>query len=41
MHPGLVKIYWPVSGAVNTLRQQGITGVLKKIRNRFGKEEGQ
>lgn len=37
MHPKLVKLYWPVSGAVNTMRQQGISGILKKIRKRFGK----
>lgn len=37
MHPKLVKLYWPVSGAVNTMRQQGISGILKKIRKRFRK----
>lgn len=37
MHPKLVKLYWPVSGAVNTMRQQGVSGILKKIRKRFGK----
>lgn len=39
--PGLAKLYWPVSGAVNTLRQEGIAGILKKVSRQFGKEEGQ
>lgn len=39
MHPALIKVYWPVSGAVNTLRQEGVSGVLRKIRKQFGKEE--
>lgn len=41
MHPGLVKVYWPLSGAVNTLRQEGISGVWKKIRKQFGKGDEQ
>jgi hypothetical protein len=41
MHPKLVKLYWPVSGAVRTLHQQGISGVLKKIRKNLRKGEGQ
>ena len=38
-HPKLVKLYWPISGAVNTLRQEGVSGILKKLRKRFGKGE--
>lgn len=41
MHPGLVKFYWPVSGVVSTVRQQGISGLLHKIRKRIGRGEGQ
>lgn len=41
MHPCLVKIYWPVSGAMKTLRQQGVAGILRKIRKQFKKGEGQ
>lgn len=41
MHPKLITIYWPVSGAYNTLRQQGLSGLLGKVRKRFGKGEGQ
>lgn len=36
-HPRLVKFYWPVSGAVRTLRQQGISGLLNKILKRLGR----
>lgn len=38
MHPRLVKLYWPVSGAVDTLRQQGISGVIQKLRKRGRKQ---
>ena len=41
MHPKLVKLYWPVRGVADTLRQQGIRGVFEKIRKQFGKEDGQ
>lgn len=41
MHPKLVKLYWPVSGAVNTLRRQGVSGVLRKLRKHLRKGEGQ
>ena len=41
MHPRLIKLYWPVSGAANTLRQEGISGAVRKIRKRFGKGENQ
>ena len=38
-HPKIIKLYWPVSGAVNTLRQEGFSGIFRKIQNRFGKGE--
>lgn len=40
-HPRLIKLYWPVSGAVNTLRRQGISGVIRKIRKGLKEGEGQ
>ena len=40
-HPKLIRFYWPVSGAVRTLRRQGISGLLKKIRKNTGKGERQ
>lgn len=41
MRPGIAKLYWPVSGAVNTLRQKGFAGILKKVRNHFKEGDGQ
>ena len=41
MRPKLVKLYWPVSGAVRMLRQNSVSGLLKKIGNRIGKGDGQ
>lgn len=41
MHPKLVKLYWPVSGAVNTLQQEGVPGVWRKIRKQLGKGDDQ
>ena len=40
MHPRLIKLYWPVSGAVRTLGREGAAGVLRKIRKQLGKDEG-
>ena len=36
MHPEIMWLYWPVSGAFFTLREQGISGLLKKIRKQLG-----
>ena len=41
MHPRLIRFYWPVSGAVHTLKEEGIAGVWRKIRKQLGKEENQ
>ena len=41
MRPGLAKVYWPVGGAVSTLRREGISGVWKKVWRQFEKGEGQ
>ena len=30
-HPKLIRLYWPLAGAVRILRQQGMAGVMKKI----------
>ena len=32
MHPKLIRLYWPVKGAVKTLRERGVRGILEKIR---------
>ena len=40
-HPKLVRYYWPVAGAYRTLRDQGVSGIMKKIiqRRRKGEQE--
>lgn len=30
-HPRLIKLYWPVAGGIRTIRDQGITGMIRKI----------
>ena len=40
-HPKLIKLYWPIAGGVNTLREQGISGVTKKMIKHFRKGEQQ
>ena len=37
-HPTLIRFYWPLSGAVNTLRRQGLSGVIQKLRT--GRNKG-
>lgn len=39
MRPELMKLYWPAAGAVRTLRKEGISGLVRKITGRFGKED--
>ena len=34
MHPKLVRFYWPVKGAVRTLRRDGIPGLIQKLFRR-------
>lgn len=40
-HPKLVRLYWPVRGGLDTLRDQGMTGVFQKIRKHVERGEGQ
>ena len=41
MHPERMKLYWPVSGAVTTLREQGLSGLIQKIRKQLRKGDSQ
>lgn len=34
LHPKLIRYYWPVKGALATLRKEGIPGLVKKINRR-------
>ena len=36
-HPKLIRLYWPLAGAVRTLRETGLGGLWRKIRKQFGK----
>lgn len=38
-HPKLIRAYWPIAGAVRTLREQGVTGAARKITKHFRKGE--
>jgi hypothetical protein len=40
-HPKLIKLYWPVAGAVSTLREQGISGAFGKMIKHLRKGEQQ
>lgn len=39
MRPELIGLYWPVAGAVRTLREQGISGLTRKIAGHLRKGE--
>jgi len=41
MHPEVMWLYWPVAGGISTLKEQGISGLLKKIRRQLGKGDDQ
>ena len=41
MHPRLIRLYWPISGAVRTLKEDGLGGVFKKAVKVLGKGEDQ
>lgn len=39
MHPKLIRLYWPLDGAVRTLRKDGVKGLMGKIRKQLRKGE--
>lgn len=41
MHPEIMWLYWPVAGGISTLKQQGLVGILKKIRKQLGRGNDQ
>ena len=41
MHPNWMKLYWPVSAVTRTIRQNGVSGLLKKLCKKMGKGDGQ
>ncbi|MGN0978382.1 MAG: glycosyltransferase family 2 protein [Faecousia sp.] len=40
MHPKLIRLYWPLEGAVRTLRDKGPGEMLRKIAQQLGKGDG-
>lgn len=40
-HPGLMKLYWPVDGLVQTVKQQGLSGIGRKLIKRLRKDDRQ
>jgi len=40
-HPKLIRYYWPVEGAVRTVKENGISGIVGKIKKNLGRGEGQ
>ena len=41
MHPRLVRVYWPAEGAVRTLRETGVSGLVRKVKEQLGKGDSQ
>lgn len=39
-HPEWMGIYWPLAGAARTVREEGISGIARKIKKKFAKEDG-
>ncbi len=35
IHPKLIRYYWPVEGLVRTVREKGITGLIRKIQEKL------
>lgn len=39
MHPKLTRLYWPLEGAARTLREDGVSGLIRKARKHLRKGE--
>ena len=39
MHPKLVRFYWPLEGAARTLREDGVSGLIRKVGKHLRKGE--
>ncbi len=39
MHPKLIRLYWPLDGAVRTIRESGVRGLTAKIASKVRKGE--
>ena len=39
MHPKLTRLYWPLEGAARTLREDGVSGLIRKVGKHLRKGE--
>jgi hypothetical protein len=39
MHPKLTRLYWPLEGAARTLREDGVSGLMRKVGKHLRKGE--
>lgn len=39
MHPKLMRLYWPLEGAARTLREDGVSGLIRKVGKHLRKGE--
>lgn len=37
MHPRLIRLYWPLEGAARTMKEQGLSGVVQKVKEQIQK----
>lgn len=40
-HPKLVRLYWPFAGGIRTVREQGLSGIFRKIMKQIKKGEAE
>lgn len=36
MHPRLIRVYWPVEGVIRTLKEDGMGGIMQKLKKHLG-----
>ena len=41
MHPKLMRLYWPLEGAARTLREDGVSGLIRKVGKHLRKGENE
>lgn len=40
-HPKLIRFYWPIAGGIQTLREEGLSGIVRKIIKNLRKGEAE
>lgn len=41
MHPRLIRLYWPLEAAVRTLKEKGVSGLVRKVTQQLRKGDNQ